>query len=140
MQEYFPEQLSSEVIPALRKILRQLLALGATVSSVSLPSTPHALSAYYVIASAEASSNLGRYDGTRFGTTSIPESHELTMTGYRSRIDGKPVAGGDESRPALYAASRSEAFGPEVQKRILLGTHALSSECVAPPRYPAAQS
>lgn len=57
------------MIPALRSILEQLISLGATISSVSIPSTPHALSAYYVISSAEASSNLARYDGTRFGSS-----------------------------------------------------------------------
>ncbi|KAJ3554845.1 hypothetical protein NM688_g2898 [Phlebia brevispora] len=78
---------------------------------VSLPSTPYALSAYYVIATAEASSNLARYDGIEYGL----------------RVD--PPPGADKTKTAhVYAHSRSAGFGPEVQRRILLGTYALTAE------------
>ena len=82
-----------------------LRGLGATVCEVSIPSLPYALPAYYVISSAEASSNLARYDGVRYG--------------YRAR----DCASLDE----LYRKSRQEGFGAEVKRRILLGTFALSS-------------
>jgi len=65
--EYFPRELHPRILPAFKKVLRELKSKGATLVSVSLPSTKAALSAYYVIASAEASSNLARYDGIRFG-------------------------------------------------------------------------
>ncbi|KAM0750376.1 amidase signature enzyme [Meredithblackwellia eburnea MCA 4105] len=111
--EYFPSELSPDVLPALRRVLTKLQERGATLSSVSVPSIPLSLSAYYVIASAEASSNLSRYDGVRFG--------------FRSEKDFTHVEG-EKKKPALYSATRSEGFGKEVKKRILLGTHALSAE------------
>jgi len=79
--------------------------LGATVREVSLPHAKHALAAYYVIAPCEASSNLGRYDGVRYG--------------HRA-ADAKGLV-------ELITRSRSEGFGPEVQRRIMLGTFALSA-------------
>jgi aspartyl-tRNA(Asn)/glutamyl-tRNA(Gln) amidotransferase subunit A len=66
-QEYFPSELNTTIVTAVRKVLERLSALGAELIPVSLPSTPYALSAYYVIASAEASSNLARYDGVQYG-------------------------------------------------------------------------
>jgi len=78
---------------------------------VSLPSTPYALNAYYVIASAEASSNLARYDGVQYGL------HVETPLGS----DKKKVAN-------VYSHSRSHGFGPEVKRRIILGTYALTAD------------
>jgi aspartyl-tRNA(Asn)/glutamyl-tRNA(Gln) amidotransferase subunit A len=75
------------------------------VTEVALPHTPHAIATYYLVATAEASSNLGRYDGVRFG--------------HR--------AAGVKTLQELYARSRSEGFGKEVQRRIMLGTFALSA-------------
>ncbi|KAL8278213.1 hypothetical protein RQP46_009386 [Phenoliferia psychrophenolica] len=112
--EYFLADLSPEVLPAFRRVLEQLRSMGATLSSVSIPSTPLSLSAYYVIASAEASSNLARFDGVRFG--------------FRSSLDVPSGNLENGERSPLYAATRSEGFGDEVKKRILLGTHALSAE------------
>ncbi|ORY80236.1 amidase signature domain-containing protein [Leucosporidium creatinivorum] len=108
--EYFLAELSPTVMPSFRRTLESLQAKGAILSSVSLPSTPLALSAYYVLASAEASSNLARFDGTRFGARAVEQ-------------EADPA-----TRSALYAASRSQGFGKEVQKRLLLGTYALSAE------------
>ena len=104
-KEYFGEGITAEVKAAVLKGVKQLEALGASVVEISLPSTDYALSAYYIISSAEASSNLARYDGVKYG--------------YSGRRD----AGLDE----LYLTSRSEGFGPEVQRRIMLGTYVLSS-------------
>lgn len=104
----FPSTLDAQVIPSFSKLLHYLEDnLGATVVPVELPSAGLALSAYYVIASAEASSNLARYDGVRYGFRSDDE-----------KLQGEHP----------YAATRSRGFGEEVQKRILLGTHALSAE------------
>ncbi|KAF6834236.1 glutamyl-tRNA amidotransferase [Colletotrichum plurivorum] len=83
--------------------------LGAEVVPVSLPSTKHALSAYYVIAPAEASSNLAKYDGVRYGT----------------RGEGSDGAG-----EVLYSETRGRGFGDEVRRRILLGSYSLSSEAM----------
>lgn len=104
-KEYFGEGITAEVKAAVLKGVKQLEVLGASVVEISLPSTDYALSAYYIISSAEASSNLARYDGVKYG--------------YSGRRD----AGLDE----LYLTSRSEGFGPEVQRRIMLGTYVLSS-------------
>ncbi len=79
--------------------------LGATIETCRLPHAPHALSAYYLIAPAEASANLARYDGVRYGLR----------------------VGGDESLEKMYGRTRSAGFGAEVKRRIMLGTYALSS-------------
>jgi len=85
--------------------LRKIEELGGEIAEVSLPSSEHGISAYYVIAPAEASSNLARYDGVRYGMR----------------------AGGDGDLLEMYETTRSEGFGPEVKRRIMLGTYALSS-------------
>jgi aspartyl-tRNA(Asn)/glutamyl-tRNA(Gln) amidotransferase subunit A len=85
--------------------LRKIEALGGEIAEVSLPGSEHGISAYYVIAPAEASSNLARYDGVRYGMR----------------------AGGDGDLVQMYETTRSEGFGPEVKRRIMLGTYALSS-------------
>ena len=104
-KEFFQEGLDSEVKDAMLKAMEDLKELGATVEEISLPITEVGLPAYYIISSAEASSNLARFDGIRYG--------------YRA----KDFADVDE----LMLKSRSEAFGPEVKRRIMLGTYALSS-------------
>ncbi|MEQ6887552.1 Asp-tRNA(Asn)/Glu-tRNA(Gln) amidotransferase subunit GatA [Halomonas sp. CS7] len=103
-KEYFGEGLDADVEQAVREAIRVYESLGATVREVSLPHTHYAIPAYYVIAPAEASSNLARYDGVRFG----------------HRCDA-PADLTD-----LYKRSRAEGFGEEVQRRILMGTHTLS--------------
>ena len=104
-EEFLGEGISDDVRKAVLAAADTYRALGAELVSVSMPSIDYALSAYYVISSAEASSNLARFDGVRYG--------------YRcddySNID------------ELYRKSRSEGFGSEVKKRIMLGTFALSS-------------
>ncbi|KZP01865.1 amidase signature enzyme [Calocera viscosa TUFC12733] len=109
--EYCPSELSPQALRPLRNALRTLRRMGAELVPVSLPSTRYALSAYYVLASAEASSNLARYDGVRYG--------------FRA-----PAAGEGERGDAAqgYARTRTRAFGEEVKKRLLLGTYALTAE------------
>jgi len=103
--EYFGEGIDPEVKARVDEAIAQLRELGAEVEECSLPSTEHALSAYYIIAPAEASANLARFDGVRYG--------------YRT-----PGANG---LLEMYGKTRAEGFGPEVKRRIMIGTYALSS-------------
>ncbi|ROW10391.1 hypothetical protein VMCG_01640 [Cytospora schulzeri] len=96
--------------------------VGARVVPVSLPSTRHALSAYYVIAPAEASSNLAKYDGVRYGIRQPDIEGKNNNTNNNNSSDG---GGG-----VLYSGVRGEGFGPEVKRRILLGSYTLSSEAM----------
>jgi aspartyl-tRNA(Asn)/glutamyl-tRNA(Gln) amidotransferase subunit A len=104
-----PEELTGEGIESgVREAFNATLALaeqlGATIETTHLPHAPHALSAYYLIAPAEASSNLARFDGVRYGLRA--EADDLL---------------------SMYTRTRAEGFGPEVKRRIMLGTYALSS-------------
>ncbi|MBH9551848.1 Asp-tRNA(Asn)/Glu-tRNA(Gln) amidotransferase subunit GatA [Inhella gelatinilytica] len=103
-KEFFPAQLDADVNTAVRAGLAELEKLGATLVEVSLPRTELAIPVYYIIAPAEASSNLSRFDGVRYG--------------HRCE-DPKDLLD-------LYKRSRSEGFGPEVQRRILIGSYVLS--------------
>jgi aspartyl-tRNA(Asn)/glutamyl-tRNA(Gln) amidotransferase subunit A len=105
-KEFFDvEGMESEVKAAVLKAVQWYKEQGAQLVDISLPSTQYGIAAYYIIAPAEASSNLARYDGVHYGhRTKSPEN----------LID-------------LYAASRGEGFGPEVKRRIMLGTYALSA-------------
>jgi aspartyl-tRNA(Asn)/glutamyl-tRNA(Gln) amidotransferase subunit A len=104
-REYAGEGLDAEVDSAVREALRTYQGLGATLREVSLPHSRYALAAYYLVATAEASSNLARYDGVHFGTRSTTHANLVQM----------------------YSRSRGEGFGTEVKRRIMLGTYALSS-------------
>ena len=106
-REYLEQEgIDPEVQSAVLDAIEVMKAAGARCIDVSLPHTPHAVAAYYLIAPAEASSNLARYDGVKYG--------------YRDRASGGDLKG-------MYVNTRSSGFGPEVQRRILLGTYALSS-------------
>jgi len=104
-KEYFGEGLQAEVKNAVLDAVHKLADLGAEVEEVSLPHTEYALPAYYLVASAEASSNLARYDGVRYG--------------HRAREMQDIVS--------MFKRTRDEGFGAEVKRRIMLGTYALSS-------------
>ncbi|HEY4354331.1 MAG TPA: Asp-tRNA(Asn)/Glu-tRNA(Gln) amidotransferase subunit GatA [Acidobacteriaceae bacterium] len=104
-EEYFGEGLDPEIRAAIEKALDGLRAAGCSVEKVSLPHTRYAVPTYYVIATAEASSNLSRFDGVRFGLRA-EESNTLA---------------------AMFRKTRDQGFGPEVKRRILLGTYALSA-------------
>lgn len=128
-------------------VLSVLKGLGAFIEPISLPSTRYALSAYYVIASAEASSNLARYDGVRYGMVSLVYNyfgqHLACPALARSLIHWHAHFTGMRSSPRegfvisnttdVYASTRSQALGDEVKKRILLGTYALTAELVCSP-------
>ncbi len=103
--EYFALGVSAEVTASVRAAIDKYVELGAIVKEISLPHSEYALPTYYIIAPAEASSNLARYDGVRFG-------HRTARA--TSHID-------------LFEKSREEGFGPEVKQRIMIGTYALSA-------------
>lgn len=106
-REYFAEKLDPDVDRVTKEAIDALKARGATTVEISLPLVRHAVPVYYLVATAEASANLARYDGMRFGHRSSNAAH------------------GDLDD--LYSRSRGEGFGPEVKRRIMLGTYALSS-------------
>lgn len=103
-REYFASGMDPEVERAINKAIEQLVSLGAEYKEISMPHTEYALSAYYMIAPAEASSNLARYDGVSFG----------------QRVEGTDIID-------MYKKTRSEFLGAEVKRRIMLGTYALSA-------------
>jgi aspartyl-tRNA(Asn)/glutamyl-tRNA(Gln) amidotransferase subunit A len=103
------EEIEPGVLDAFETALSRAEELGAEiVRSIQLPHVPHALAAYYVLAPAEASSNLARFDGVRYGLRSIDPAHPKDL------LD-------------MYTRTRHDGFGPEVKRRIMLGTYALSS-------------
>ncbi|MFM8272088.1 MAG: Asp-tRNA(Asn)/Glu-tRNA(Gln) amidotransferase subunit GatA [Gemmata sp.] len=104
-KEFFGQGLDAEIEASVRAALKEYEKRGATLVDVSLPHSPYALAAYYIVAPAEASSNLARFDGMHYG--------------HRTATKGDLIA--------TYSKSRGEAFGPEVQRRIILGTYVLSS-------------
>jgi aspartyl-tRNA(Asn)/glutamyl-tRNA(Gln) amidotransferase subunit A len=104
-REYFIEGIDPEVESAVREAITTLEKLGAKVVEVSLPHSEYALAVYYIIAPAEASSNLARYDGVKYG--------------FRAK--------GNYDLLEMYKESRSQGFGAEVKRRIMLGTYALSA-------------
>lgn len=104
-REYFVAGLDPEVNQAVRNAIDSLAKLGAHVVDISLPNTEAAIATYYIIAPAEASSNLARYDGIRYGH----------RTEHAKDLD------------ELYARSRAEGFGPEVKRRIMIGSYVLSA-------------
>ena len=103
--EYFADGLDPEVESSVRAAIDELKSLGGTIKEIHLPRTDAAVAVYYVIATAEASSNLARYDGVKFG---------LRAKETKDLLD-------------LYMKTRQEGFGPEVKRRIMLGTYALSA-------------
>ena len=109
-REYFIDGMQPEVEAAVRAAVATLARLGATVTEISLPHTEYALPVYYLIAPAEASANLARYDGVRYG-------RRITGDGERAL----------SSLWEQYEATRGAGFGPEVKRRIMLGTYALSA-------------
>ncbi|MFZ5997634.1 MAG: Asp-tRNA(Asn)/Glu-tRNA(Gln) amidotransferase subunit GatA [Nitrospirota bacterium] len=103
-KEYFVEGMDNEVATAVRAAIQKLESLGATAVEVTLPHTAYAIATYYILATSEASSNLARYDGVKYGF----------------RAEGKDLL-------EMYMKTRAQGFGAEVKRRIMLGTYALSS-------------
>ncbi len=111
-REYFVAGIEPQVEAAVRAAIDTLVKLGASVAEVSLPHTAYALPVYYLVAPAEASANLARYDGMRFGLS------------LRQGEKGGPAG---QDLWETYCRTRGEGFGPEVKRRIMLGTYALSA-------------
>jgi aspartyl-tRNA(Asn)/glutamyl-tRNA(Gln) amidotransferase subunit A len=105
-KEYFAEGLDPEVREAVEAAIAKLKAAGCEIVPISMPHTKYAIPTYYIVATAEASSNLARFDGVRYG--------------YRARDGVKNLS-------TMYRRTRDEGFGPEVKRRIMLGTYALSA-------------
>ena len=105
-KEYRVEGMAAEVEELWQKGIAWLRDAGASIHEISLPHTKYALPAYYIVAPAEASSNLARYDGVRYGLRDLPEGAGLQD---------------------MYAATRADGFGPEVKRRIMIGTYVLSA-------------
>ena len=104
-QEYFGEGLDADVRNAVEAAIQKLATLGCEILPVSLPHTKYAIPTYYIVATAEASANLARFDGVRYGFRAR-DAHNLSE---------------------MYRRSRDQGFGPEVKRRIMLGTYALSA-------------
>ena len=104
-KEYLIEGIDSQVKTAIDTAVKQMSSLGAEIIEVSLPTTEYAIAVYYIVATAEASANLARFDGVRYG--------------YRAE--------NPKDMRDLYGRTREEGFGPEVKRRIILGTYVLSS-------------
>jgi len=103
--EYFGEGLSDEVRRAIEPVIENLKGRGAKIVNISLPHVKYAVAAYYIISSAEASTNLARYDGVKYG---------FRADGAKTLLD-------------MYTKTRAQGFGPESKRRIMLGTYALST-------------
>jgi aspartyl-tRNA(Asn)/glutamyl-tRNA(Gln) amidotransferase subunit A len=112
-REYFGEGLDAEVEKAIRDALKVYESQGAKIKDISLPHSQYAIGTYYLVATAEASSNLARYDGVHYGHRAADLQGDIEEK-YGALV-------------AMYCRSRGEGFGKEVQRRIMLGTYALSS-------------
>jgi len=131
VREHFGEGLDSEVEAAIREAVKVYESLGATVKEVSLPHSKYAIATYYIIAPSEASSNLARYDGAHYGYRTDEKEMLADLGAERKAL----AASGDEQRlenldvplVRMYRKTRAEGFGPEVKRRIMLGTYALSA-------------
>ena len=144
-KEYYAEGLDPEIERMLEQQVKELEQQGAIVKDVSLPNTEYGIATYYILATAEASSNLARYDGVRYGyrtdvnavRASVKQRDlELTQALNAMRKEGnaaqvevleKEIRMQPSLLEEVYAATRSEGFGDEVKQRILLGTYVLSA-------------
>ena len=143
-KEYFADGLDGAIREAIEGQVDLLKKEGAEIREVSLPHTPYGIAAYYVLATAEASSNLARYDGIRYGhradlkaaREALAEKRQATRAALQAAADGddrrvavlqEEADGQTSALRQLYTRSRTEGFGDEVKRRIMLGTYVLSS-------------
>lgn len=140
-KEYFAEGLDPEIRENVLKTVERLKKEGAAVVDISLPHSPYAVAAYYILATAEASSNLARFDGIRYGHRADIRRVSAELAEERKTIEERFKGATASDKPAyeaairqldsalvrLYKDSRTEGFGTEVKRRILLGTYVLSS-------------
>ena len=136
--EYFGEGLDSEIRTRIMREVDRFRAAGATISNISLPHTDYGIATYYVLTTAEASSNLARYDGVRYGYRADEKAIEADLLVERSSLEAaladaapeereQALANQDSLLTRLYAQTRTEGFGDEVKRRIMLGTYVLSA-------------
>jgi aspartyl-tRNA(Asn)/glutamyl-tRNA(Gln) amidotransferase subunit A len=116
-KEYLTDGLQDDVRDSVTRAAAHLQERGATLVETSLPMTDYGIAAYYVLVTAEASSNLARYDGVRYGS----------RVRIRGRSAGNSSSAGDSALLEMYERTRSEGFGDEVKRRIMLGTYVLST-------------
>ncbi len=109
-KEYFIKGIDAEVEKLIKGAIKKYEEMGAKIEEISLPHTEYALPCYYIIAPSEASANLARYDGIKYGYSNV----KCQMSNVKSLLD-------------VYSGSREEGFGPEVRRRIMLGTYVLSA-------------
>lgn len=139
-EEYFGEGLDTEIKLAIENLLHKLSSNGADIVPIKLPHSAYAIATYYILATAEASSNLARYDGVRYGHRTDAKRMKEELAAEAAFIREKiKVAGGsqveldealksiDSGLNRMYKKSRAEGFGLEVKRRIMLGTYVLSS-------------
>ena len=144
-EEYFAEGLDPDIRSLIEEQIEQFKRQGAIFKKISLPHTEYGIATYYVLAMAEASSNLARYDGVRYGYRADMKAVRSQIEAERSSLEAELESvqnGGDSPRvkdiealldqkrsllTELYVHSRSEGFGKEVKRRIMLGTYVLSS-------------
>jgi aspartyl-tRNA(Asn)/glutamyl-tRNA(Gln) amidotransferase subunit A len=131
VREHFGEGLDAEVDAAVREAVRVYESLGATVKWLSLPHGKYAVAVYYVIAPCEASSNLARFDGVHYAYRTDEKQMLADLQAEQARLqksgDKAALENFDNPLIRLYRRSRAEGFGPEVKRRIMLGTYALSA-------------
>jgi aspartyl-tRNA(Asn)/glutamyl-tRNA(Gln) amidotransferase subunit A len=131
VREHFGEGLDGEVAAAVREAVRVYQSLGAKIREISLPHSKYAIATYYIIAPCEASSNLARYDGVHYGYRTDEAEMLAEWNAERRRFekegDQRALDNLDSTLVRMYRRSRSEGFGPEVKRRIMLGTYALSA-------------
>ncbi len=131
VREHFGEGLEPNVEQAVRAAVDVYKSLGATVKDISLPHGKYGVATYYIIAPCEASSNLARYEGVHYGHRTDEKKMVAALAAERDKLlaAGKQAEADALDNPLvrLYRQSRAEGFGPEVKRRIMLGTYALSA-------------
>ncbi len=131
VREHFGKGLDAEVEQAVREAARVYESLGAKIHEISMPHAKYAVATYYVIAPCEASSNLARYDGVHYGHRVDEKQMRAALEAERARLekarDQRGLEQLDNPLVRMYRLSRAEGFGPEVKRRIMLGTYALSA-------------
>ena len=127
-EEYLAEGLDPSVKESVSRAIERMESLGARVESVHLPHTEYAVAAYYILVTAEASSNLARYDGVKYGYRGEDGGAPAVDAPASSGAGvGAPAPAPEDRLDAMYGSTRSGGFGPEVKRRIMLGTYVLSA-------------
>jgi aspartyl-tRNA(Asn)/glutamyl-tRNA(Gln) amidotransferase subunit A len=130
-REHFGDGLNGEVDAAVREAIKVFESQGASVREISLPHSKYAIATYYIIAPCEASSNLARYDGVHYGYRTDEKEMLAELAEERKALEGAgdrtQLEALDSSLVRMYRKSRSEGFGAEVKRRVMLGSYALSA-------------